>query len=296
MVSSLSTLLRDRRLQRVASVVVLALLFLYAGSARLDARLERAREPLSSQLAAATVPDHTSLVLLSLGHREALADLLWLNALSYFGQHRGLSRDARWLRPHLDAITHLDPRFELVYAWAATVTMYGGRIDAESIGASNEILELGIEAFPSSWELHFMLGVNYAFEMSSDDPEERARQREYGSRMIARASVLPSAPAFLQATAATLLRRAGSTSMGIQSSFDALTLSDDASVRWSSENQFVQLLPPPHLASLTEQSNAIRAIRAEPSLTVAPAQLALLLHPDLARWRALPAPLVEDDP
>jgi hypothetical protein len=276
--------------------MLLVLVTLGAAHARLSATLERARQPLRFEVAAATVPDDGALLLLSLGHREALADLLWLNALSYFGQNRGLSRDAHWLRPHLDAITYLDPRFELAYAWAATVTMYGGRIDMDSISASNEILELGIEAFPSSWELHFMLGVNHVFEMRSDDPEERQRQREYGSRMIARASALPSAPAFLQATAATLLHRSGSSSDVVRSAFDALTLSNDPSVRWSAESQVALLLPPPERLSLLRQSETVRAFRAQPELTVAPAQLQVLMHPDLTRWRAHHDPTDEESP
>lgn len=282
--------------RRVAIAALLVLATLGAASGRLAAELERGREDLPFEVAAATLPSETALALISLGHREALADLMWLNALSYFAQHRGRVRDAHWLRPHLQAITHLDPRFELVYAWAATVTMYGGRIDRETVLASNEILTLGIEAFPTSWELHFMLAVNLVFELEALDADERVRNRELGARMMARASALPSAPAFIQGTAAALLRRSAGARESLATAYDALVLSNDDSIRRSAQSQATLLLPSLDRDGFLRSAEVIRASRTEPALAVAPAQLQLLLHPDLARWTVRAPDAPEESP
>jgi hypothetical protein len=138
---------------------------------------------------------------MSMGHNEAMADLMWLNALSFFGEHFGVRKDPTWLWPHLDAVTTLDPNFALVYEWAGTVVIYGGEITNESVMVSNEVLERGVARFPLRWELWMMLGVNYANELRPTTPEERTEWSIRASEAFSRAASLPGAPWFLRGTA-----------------------------------------------------------------------------------------------
>lgn len=195
---------------RTLSCALLVAFAIYAALFRVTAENERLAEPVSAMQIASAVPDGRVLRFASLGHNEAMADLVWLNALSFYGRYFYLDTNVTWLDPHVEAIVELDPKFRLVFEWAGSVIMYSGRIDNESIMAANRFLEIGAERFPLDWNIRFMLGVNYYYELLPTTEEELELVegwRAYGAEQISVAAGLPNAPDNLRLTAASLLRR-----------------------------------------------------------------------------------------
>lgn len=96
---------------------------------------------------------------MSLGHANALADILWFRTISYFGQHYRSDRLYRWLAHMCDLVTDLDPRAEHVYRFAGVILPWEAAQADEGI----RLLQKGIQVFPDSWQLHYWLGFNYYF-------------------------------------------------------------------------------------------------------------------------------------
>lgn len=158
------------------------------------------------------LPSTEWLPLFSLGHREALADLIWMRALIYFGDemvHRGRLRHAR---AYVRSILALDPDFRRVYHWTGISTFYG------PVGATPEdgedalsIMEEGCARFPDDGELQWETGALYAFELAhlQTDPADRARAQDRGVAHLIRATELGAAPAYAALSNAALLERVG---------------------------------------------------------------------------------------
>lgn len=117
----------------------------------------------------------------SLGYREFVADLLWLQAIQAMGE-RKVSPDAgQWLYKLLDVMTTVDPKFVRAYE-AGGIALCTLVVLPEE---SNRLLEKGMFHNPQEWKLPFILGINYAFELGDDAKAAEA---------IARAARLPGAP------------------------------------------------------------------------------------------------------
>src|SRR5262245_31773564 len=70
------------------------------------------------------LPPPDWLPVLALHYDAALADLIWIRSLLYFGEelvHRG---EVRYLYQHADAMIALDPKFRAVYHWIAVAALY----------------------------------------------------------------------------------------------------------------------------------------------------------------------------
>jgi len=96
---------------------------------------------------------------MSLGYENALANVVWFQTISYFGQHYRSDRAYRWLAYMCDLVTDLDPRAEHVYRFAGVILPWEAGQADEGI----RLLEKGIRVFPDSWLLHYWLGFNYYF-------------------------------------------------------------------------------------------------------------------------------------
>ncbi|MFT6396156.1 MAG: hypothetical protein ACJAYU_000899 [Bradymonadia bacterium] len=177
---------------------------------KVSAQQDRDVEILTTEEIAASVPSGQALTLLAMGHNEAMADLLWLNALSFYGRYRIINDDVEWLDPHINAIVEVDPKFRRVYEWAGAVIMYGGVINNESVMATNRVLERGVERFPYDWSLRMMLGINYVYELiprTRAELELETEWRRYGTEQLAVGAGLPNAPETLRLASTSMLRR-----------------------------------------------------------------------------------------
>jgi tetratricopeptide (TPR) repeat protein len=141
-------------------------------------------------------PSGRALELLRLGHAPLAADLAWLRAIQYYGQHR-LSDQRYDAAGHLfDVITRLDPRFEEAYVFGALVL-------AEDVGdaeAADRLLTRGMARCPESWWLRFERGFLRWIHRG---------WLEAGARDMERASRLPGAPGWVARLAAGTYERAG---------------------------------------------------------------------------------------
>jgi hypothetical protein len=74
---------------------------------------------------------------------------------------------------------------------------------------SIHFLELGVKQFPDDWELPFMAGCDYLFELHTDDPDERRRNDRAGAELIRHAALMRGAPSWVPLLAATLMKKEG---------------------------------------------------------------------------------------
>lgn len=131
-----------------------------------------------------------------LGYQHVAADVLWLRAVQVLGERKVTSADYEWLAHALDVITTLDPHYAYAYQVGVIVlTELAQRVDL-----SNRLLEKGLEANPTVWQIPFYLGYNHFFYL-----QEYSRAADYMSR----ASRLPGRPAYLPFLATRLYAEAG---------------------------------------------------------------------------------------
>jgi hypothetical protein len=115
----------------------------------------------------------------TLGHAETAADLAWLRAVQYYGEHR--RTDLRFLQlDHVfDVLTTLAPGFESPYVFGAFALAQEGR-DFE---AAVRLLEKGIEHNPRSGWLAFEMGFLHYVRPGGRDLAEAARWFEQAARL-----------------------------------------------------------------------------------------------------------------
>ena len=137
------------------------------------------------------IPDGQYLRMASLGYRELAADLLWLQAIQVMGRKKLSEVEGRWLYQVLDTLTTIDPKFVRAYE-AGSIALCTLVVQPD---ASNRLLEKGILHNPQEWQLPFLLGINFYFELADDG---KAAER------ITQAAHLPGAPNYLADLAARL--------------------------------------------------------------------------------------------
>lgn len=220
------------RLTALALAAALAALVLVARSLRVDA----------TETALATqryedlyyVPPPAWLKVFALGHDEALADLLWVRALVYFGDELTERGQVRHALKYADAIVTLDPDFKRVYRWAGVAGMYKPvDVTPEEIRAAVEFLERGAERFPDDGELAFDLGASYLFELAPrlEDPAEKERARRLGVEYLQSAARLGGGPDWLVFTNMGQLMRLGETERAIAHLVEMYSIVQDEATR-----------------------------------------------------------------
>lgn len=248
---------------------------------RLDAMLLRMGEPIPSRSPNAA-PTSTAEVwrFLSLGHHEAAADLLWLNALSQFAQTYGLARDPHWMDSHIDAVVGVDPRYRIVYEWAGTVVMYGALINNDSVNASIHHLERGLTRFPGDSVLLSMLAVNYLFEYKPVSDADRVRTQRLGRAALVAAADAPDASSTVRLAAATVARKSGTRGEAFATARSGL-LSDDGSEQIRSlRTQLGEVVRGPELHALLQERQVLVALRRQLYWGSLAAETSLFLHPE----------------
>lgn len=253
----------------------------FIAQAKLDATLLRAAEPLPSR-SAALGPASAAATwrLLSLGHHEAAADLLWLNALAQFAQTYGLARDPRWMDEHINAVVGVDPRYRIVYEWAGTIAMYGAAINNDSVNASNRHLERGLERFPGDSVLLAMLAVNYLFEYQPVSDADKQRAQRLGRQALIAAADAPDASSTIRLAAATVARKSGTRGEAFAAARAGLLADDGSEQVRSLRTQLGQALRGPELHALLQERQVLVALRNELHWGALAAESALLLHPE----------------
>lgn len=115
----------------------------------------------------------------TLGHAEAAADLAWIRAVQYYGEHRQTDNRFRHLDHVFDILTTLSPRFESAYVFGAFSLAQEGR-DFER---AYRLLEKGIEANPRSGRLAFEMGFLHYVRPGGRELPQAAAWFEQASRL-----------------------------------------------------------------------------------------------------------------
>lgn len=132
-----------------------------------------------------------------LGYHHLGADLLWLRFVQVIGKKQNSEDEYEWMYHALDVITTLDPHYAYAY-------YIGGNILGELANRpdlSNRLLEKGVKANPTVWNIPFLIGYNYYFLLG--DPAK-------GAQYIMQAASLPDRPAYLPGLATRMAAEAGS--------------------------------------------------------------------------------------
>jgi hypothetical protein len=93
----------------------------------------------------------------ALGHAETAADLAWLRAVQYYGEHRGSDNRFERMEHVFDILTTLAPEFVPAYVFGGFALAQEGR----NFPAAERLMLKGIEANPRSGTLAFELGFLY---------------------------------------------------------------------------------------------------------------------------------------
>ncbi len=128
---------------------------------------------------------------LVLGYHQVVADLLWIQTLSYFGSHYMSDQNYPWLYHMLTLIIDLDPMFDFPYYFGGIILS----LEASQRDKANTILERGIQAYPDKWEYPFYIGFNHYYHEGNS---------EKALPYLERAAVLPGAPEFLTSMVGTI--------------------------------------------------------------------------------------------
>jgi TPR repeat protein len=114
----------------------------------------------------------------TLGHPEAAADLAWLRAVQYYGEHRRTDLHFAQMGHVFDILTSLSPHFVSAYVFGAFAMAQEGFDfhDAE------KLMLKGIENNPTSGPLAFELGFLYYVRPGGRDLRKAAEYFEQAAR------------------------------------------------------------------------------------------------------------------
>lgn len=159
------------------------------------------------------LPPPEWLQVMSLGHRRALADLIWLRALIYFGDEFANKGAVKHVFNYGESMLALDPDFRRVYRWIGMAGVYTPTgSPREFIEHSIDVLRRGVERFPDDGDLAWDAGATIIYELlpnlPKDDPDIDELKAEGNEHMMA-AARLGAGPEWLVITNATSLRKLG---------------------------------------------------------------------------------------
>jgi len=187
------------RAKTTAGFLVLALfLMLVSISSLLRVTQLRERSTLGEVL---FIPSAKAVKRMSLGYSGLLADLYWLRAVQYFGNHHlARAKEYDLLDPLLDITVTLDPKLEPAYRFGSIFLAQKPPQGAGRPDLAVRLVERGINEFPDDWRQYFNLGfIHY---MDRHDYIAAAEAFERGSR-------LPNAHPFLRLMAARMRAQGG---------------------------------------------------------------------------------------
>ena len=223
-----------QRWEALVHVLVAALAALAIALARPHLLERFASESSSDEVSLLLSPEHT--VVLSLGHREALADYLFANALVRYGLSFQEHERFEATYKYLDTITTLAPTFDRPYLYADTLlTMRPTPAVLQDFLDVKQLHERGMAALPFHTELWSVAGQFSAFLAQQYLPPELKKQFKLaGAGYMARACELASNNANIPyhcIVAARILNRAGQREAMIRMLTRTLAVNDDPQIR-----------------------------------------------------------------
>ena len=209
------------------------------------------------------LPPPSALRLASLGHIEAVADLVWVKAVLYFGEKITARAKQTYLRRYVDTVIQLNPRFRRVYHWAGAVMIYNTRrITNDSVWDSIHYLKKGHERFPRNWRILFSLASNYLYELKTTNPVLSDKWRRIGADYLWKAANLGGGPAYLHSLAAKVWSEQGRFEVAHKRLREVYLNTENPKIRESVRRRIEHLL-----ATRADQVLAIERFALHPALT-----------------------------
>jgi hypothetical protein len=131
----------------------------------------------------------------SLGFRNLLGDIAWLEAVQVMGTRRMTAQDYDRLHELINITANFDPKFKVPF-------LLGGLVLGESplhAKKALQVLERGKSNHPSDWRLPFYEGFTHYFSLGD---------AEAGGAAMGEAARLPGAPSYLPGLASRMLTEA----------------------------------------------------------------------------------------
>jgi hypothetical protein len=123
-------------------------------------------------------PSGTLLRPATFGHHESAADLAWLRAVQYYGEHRKTDNQFLRMEHVFNVLTSLAPGFEAAYVFGAFAMAQEGR----DFDAAERLMGRGLEANPKSGRLAFEMGFLYYVRNGGRDLDRAAYYFEQSAR------------------------------------------------------------------------------------------------------------------
>ncbi len=114
-----------------------------------------------------------------LGHAETAADLAWLRAVQYYGEHRRTDNRFDHLGHVFDILTTLSPRFVNAYVFGAFALAQEGR----HFDLGEKLLQAGLQNNPTSGRLAFETGFFYFVKPGRRDLRQAAEYFELATHL-----------------------------------------------------------------------------------------------------------------
>jgi hypothetical protein len=194
------------------------------------------------------LPPPQQTVVLSLGYRSALADLLFSHVLVSYGIHFQEKRNFEFVGNYLDAINELDPKFERPYRLADTVlTLQVKAVGPKNYRKARAIQERGMKELPYDAALWSSAGQFMAY-LGPGALTDRAEQDEWrlaGGRALAHACELVTSDDTIPyhcIVAAGLLTNAGAIEASRQFLERVLAVNDDPEIRALAEGTLAKAI------------------------------------------------------
>lgn len=196
------------------------------------------------------LPTPEQTVVLSLGYRSALADLVYANTLVGYGIRTQERRRFEFAANYLDTAIALDPTLRETYYFADTIlTLQAVRPPYADYLKAREIQLRGLDQFPYDAELWIAVGQYIAYlapgQFPLDDAELQREWRTAGAKILARACDLVAGDVVLTRKcigAAQQLTRAGEREAVIRLLERILALSSDEETRAKAKTWLEQKL------------------------------------------------------
>lgn len=202
-----------------------------------------------------------------LNFEEFAADLIWIQALQYFGQQERAERTPVSLDEYAKTVAGLDPYFYEIYPWFVA-TYRGSRfpITADDIRTMNRFLDQGIERFPNRWRLPYKAGMNYIGYSQNRTPSGRLGEVESAIDYLQKASSLPGASSNIPMTISWLYERRRQLRAQLEESGEQATdtMTTDSQIEYLTDVYFLVEDPSTrrHIrASLAESPEGRRALK-----------------------------------
>lgn len=199
-------------------------------------------------------PSPSAAPFVSLGYREAFADVLFVRLLGYFSDENSSGPAVASLA---EAIVTLDPKFHRVYELGANaMTIARHNVDQSVYLRATALLDKGMHAFPQDWRLPYFAGQIYTQDLETSDPEQRRTWDERGTLLIESAIRKPGAPPTAAHWAAMMRTKLGQHERAVENLKEMILLTNDKAAR----DRMIE-----QLARLEEQDSAALAAELETS-------------------------------